>query len=132
VGSGQFGSLTDVLPGCPADNKEVCTLKHAHNDLLDAAATTGWPGLAAFLSLLLVPGYLFWRVMRQTCGRDDIAPYLGKAGFGAVVASLICGFSQVTMAHQANIAFYSCLMGLLLGLAAVRMQAFSEGKPQQQ
>ncbi|WP_188705138.1 O-antigen ligase family protein [Silvimonas iriomotensis] len=131
VGSGQFGSLTDALPGCPADEKEICTLKHAHNDLLDAAATTGLPGLAAFLSLLLVPGFIFWRAWMRTCGRDEIAPYLGKAGFGAVVASLICGFSQVTMAHQANIAFYASLIGLMLGLLAVRMRAFTQNTQDQ-
>ncbi|MBB5192028.1 O-antigen ligase [Silvimonas terrae] len=131
VGSGEFGRLTDALPGCPGDQKEICTLKHAHNDLLDAAATTGLPGLAAFLSLLLVPGFIFFGVLRTTCGRDAMAPYLGKAGMGAVVATLICGFSQVTMAHQANIAFYASLMGLLLGLAAVRMHTLAQGTPEQ-
>lgn len=128
IGAGQFGTLTNAVPGCPNDQKEICTLKHAHNDLLDAAATTGLPGLAAFLSLLLVPGFIFWRILCKTCGRDGLAPYLGKAGLGAVLASLICGFSQVTMAHQANIAFYGSLMGLLLGLAAVRMHAIEQTK----
>jgi O-antigen ligase len=42
---------------------------------------------------------------------------LGGAGLGVVMASLISGLTQVTMAHQANVVFYAGLIGLLLGMA---------------
>lgn len=101
------------------ERQVVCVLEHAHNDIVEAAATTGVPGLLTMLGLFLVPGFLFSRALKICRARhDDRGISLAAAGLGVVMASLISGLTQVTLAHQANIVFYAGLIGLLLGLAA--------------
>ncbi|MGO4327260.1 O-antigen ligase family protein [Cupriavidus sp. 2TAF22] len=122
VGIGQFARIPKGSAFCKAHNaSDVCILEHAHNDVLEAAATTGMPGLLALLGLFLVPGFLFWRLLRICCrNANTLGVSLSASGIGVVLASLISGLTQVTMAHQANIVFYAGVIGLLLGLAAVQ------------
>lgn len=121
VGIGQFARITQSSAFCRENDSPACVLEHAHNDVLEAAATTGVPGVLALLGLFLVPGAMFWRMLRQ-CSRNAnaLGLSLSGAGLGVVMASLISGLTQVTMAHQANIVFYAGVIGLLLGLAAVQ------------
>ncbi|WP_420992839.1 O-antigen ligase family protein [Cupriavidus sp. 30B13] len=122
VGIGQFARIPRASAFCQQHGgSDVCILQHAHNDVLEAAATTGMPGLLALLGLFLVPGVLFWRLLRACCRSGNrIGVCLSAGGLGVVLASLICGLTQVTMAHQANIVFYASVIGLLLGLAAMQ------------
>ncbi|WP_020201019.1 O-antigen ligase [Cupriavidus sp. WS] len=122
VGIGQFARIPRASAFCQQHSEsDVCILQHAHNDVLEAAATTGMPGLLALLGLFLVPGVLFWQLLRACCRSDNrIGVCLSAGGLGVVLASLICGLTQVTMAHQANIVFYASIVGLLLGLAALQ------------
>ncbi|WP_454720479.1 MULTISPECIES: O-antigen ligase family protein [Cupriavidus] len=122
VGIGQFARIPKSSAFCKGhDTSDVCILQHAHNDVLEAAATTGMPGLLALLGLFLVPGFLFWRLLRACCrNADTLGVSLSASGMAVVLASLICGLTQVTMAHQANIVFYASIVGLLLGLAALQ------------
>ena len=55
--------------------------------------------------------------MSRATGNAD-GYHLAGAGLGVVMTSLICGLTQVTTAHQANVVFYAGLIGLLLGLAS--------------
>jgi O-antigen ligase len=123
TGVGQFHTAVKTSRYCvnPADHPEVCRLGHAHDDMLEAAATMGLPGLIAVLAIFLVPGWLFAkfrRICRQAGNR--LGERLAISGMAVVVASLISGLTQVTMAHQANAVFYAGITGLLLGLTVVQ------------
>lgn len=124
-GAGQFARILHAEPYCEKRAKSLaCSLEHAHNDVVEAASTTGIPGLLAMLGLFLVPAVLFWRALRVCrAGGNDQGMSLAVAGMGAVLSSLICGLTQVTMAHQANVVFYAGLIGLLLGLAGLEARA---------
>jgi len=126
VGVGQFARILKDSDYCKAqalksesdDKQVVCVLEHAHNDIVEAASTTGVPGLLALLGLFLVPAALFWQALRKCRSVENYRGVsLACAGLGVVMASLISGMTQVTLAHQANIVFYAGLTGLLLGLA---------------
>ncbi|SFB78340.1 O-antigen ligase [Cupriavidus sp. OV038] len=119
AGVGQFARVLRADPYCEQRRESAaCGLEHAHNDLVEAAATTGIPGVLATLTLFLVPAGLFWRALR-TCHADNnyAGVSLGGAGLAVVMASLISGLTQVTTAHQANVVFYAGAIGMLLGLA---------------
>ncbi|MGT2458647.1 O-antigen ligase family protein [Cupriavidus basilensis] len=122
VGVGQFARIPQSSSYCrEVVDSTVCVLEHAHNDVLEATATMGFPGTLAVLGLFLVPGAMFLRLLRQCCrNANALGVSLSSAGLGVVMASLIGGLTQVTMAHQANIVFYAGVIGLLLGLAAVQ------------
>lgn len=125
IGVGQFARILQATPYCEqrSDTAQggqsiVCVLEHAHNDIVEAAATTGLPGLFSLLGLFLVPAALFLRALRKSRATGDVQViHLAGAGLGVVMASMISGLTQVTTAHQANIVFYAGLIGLLLGLA---------------
>lgn len=118
AGVGQFARILHESEFCQQTNSVACILEHAHNDMVEAVSTVGIPGLLALLGLFLVPAELFRRalVASRANGSEEGASLAG-AGLGVVMASLICGLSQVTMAHQANIVFFAGVMGVLLGLA---------------
>jgi len=118
VGVGQFARILHASEFCQSTKSLACVLEHAHNDIVEAASTAGVPGLITLLGLFLVPATLFARAKRAS--RTSWNPQgvsLGGAGLGVVMASLICGLTQVTTAHQANVVFYAGLIGMLLGLA---------------
>lgn len=120
VGIGQFARILHESSFCQQVDSLACVLEHAHNDMVEAASTVGIPGLLALLGLFLVPAELFRRslVASRQSGRTQ-GVSLSGAGLGVVMASLICGLTQVTMAHQANVVFYAGVTGVLLGLSAI-------------
>lgn len=121
VGVGQFARILHAAPYCQNLKTLPCDLEHAHNDILEAASTTGVPGLIVVLALFLVPAGLFWHTLRACRARGDaVGVSLSGGGIGMTAATIICGLTQVTMAHQANMVFYSGTIGLLLALAATR------------
>ncbi|WP_255581505.1 O-antigen ligase [Cupriavidus sp. AU9028] len=120
VGLGRFGTVTGNLDGCAERERkryEFC-LAHAHNDAMEALATTGVPGLLAMLSIFAVPGWLFAGALRRR-RQEGVDWTVPAAGLAFTAASVISGLTQVTMAHQANIVFYAGATGLLLGLTAL-------------
>lgn len=120
VGVGQFARILHAAPYCAHVTTQPCDLEHAHNDMLEAASTTGVPGLIVVMALFLVPAGLFWRILRVCRARGDaVGVSLSGGGIGMTAATIICGLTQVTMAHQANMVFYSGTIGLLLALAAL-------------
>ncbi|WP_459570268.1 O-antigen ligase family protein [Cupriavidus sp. 8B] len=121
VGVGQFARILHASDFCKSTKSAACNLEHAHNDVVEAAATTGLPGMLALLGIFLIPAVLFLRTLRACRSNDNaLGVSLSGAGLGVVMASLISGLTQVTMAHQANIVFYAGIIGLLLGLAGVQ------------
>jgi O-antigen ligase len=125
VGVGQFARILHAAPYCEHRSESVgCVLEHAHNDMVEAASTTGIPGLLTMLGLFLVPALLLWRTLRACrANRNDSGVSLAGAGLGVVMASMISGLTQVTMAHQANVVFYAGLIGLILGMAGRESRA---------
>ncbi|WP_343655971.1 O-antigen ligase family protein [Cupriavidus sp.] len=119
IGAGQFALILKEAPYCANRSESmVCVLEHAHNDVVEAASTTGVPGLLTLLGLFLVPAALFWRMIRTCRATGNVrGESVGAAGLAVIMASLLSGLTQVTLAHQANIVFYAGLVGLLLGLA---------------
>lgn len=119
AGVGQFARILRAAPFCQETHSLPCALEHGHNDAVEASATMGIPGLLTMFALFLVPGFLFWRALRicRALGNDR-GVSLGAAGLAVVMASLISGLTQVTMAHQANVVFYAGVVGMLLGLTA--------------
>jgi len=130
IGVGQFARILKAAPYC--ENRTgsiVCILEHAHNDIVEAASTTGVPGLLTLLGLFLVPAGLFWRTLRICRATGNVrGQHLGAGGLAIAMASLLSGLTQVTMAHQANVVFYAGVIGMLLGLAA--REAFAAEHPQ--
>ncbi|KAI3592307.1 Lipid A core - O-antigen ligase [Cupriavidus sp. U2] len=125
AGVGQFARVLKSAPYCEQRTESgVCMLEHAHNDFVEAAATTGVPGVLGLLGLFMVPAALFWRSLRacRAIGNER-GQSLGAAGLAVVMASLLSGLTQVTLAHQANIVFYAGVIGLLLGLAVCEARA---------
>ncbi len=121
VGVGQFARILHASDFCKSTKSAVCNLEHAHNDVMETAATTGLPGMLAPLGIFLIPAVLFLRTLRACCSNNNaLGVSLSGAGLGVVMTSLISGLTQVTMAHQANIVFYAGIIGLLLGLAGVQ------------
>ncbi|HBD37439.1 MULTISPECIES: O-antigen ligase family protein [Cupriavidus] len=125
VGVGQFARILHAAPYCEHRTESVaCVLEHAHNDIVEAASTTGIPGLLTMLGLFLVPALLLWRTLRACrANKNGSGISLAGAGLGVVMASLISGLTQVTTAHQANVVFYAGLIGLLLGMAGCESRA---------
>ena len=118
AGVGQFARILHASPFCEQTSSLACVLEHGHNDVVEASATMGVPGLLTMFGLFLVPAGLFWRALRICRAQsNDRGVSLGAAGLGVVMASLISGLTQVTMAHQANVVFYAGVIGMLLGLA---------------
>lgn len=118
AGVGQFARILHASPFCQQTQSQACEMEHAHNDVVEAASTMGILGLLAWVGIFLVPAVLFARAM-HAC-RANICPKgvsLGGGGLGVVLAALVCGLTQVTTAHQANVVFYAGLIGMLLGLA---------------
>lgn len=121
VGVGQFARILHASDFCAGSRSVACNLEHAHNDVLEAAATTGLPGMLALLGIFLIPAGIFVRTLRLCRNNGNaLGVSLSGAGLGVVMASMISGLTQVTMAHQANIVFYAGIIGLLLGLVGVQ------------
>jgi len=117
VGVGQFARILHASEFCQNTQSMACVLEHAHNDIVEAASTTGIPGLLTFLGIFLIPAELFRRALiASRKSRNEQGVSLGAAGLAVVMSSLICGLTQVTTAHQANVVFYAGVVGLLLGL----------------
>jgi O-antigen ligase len=130
VGVGQFARILHASDFCAGTKSMACDLEHAHNDVLEAAATTGLPGMLALLGIFLIPAGIFLRTLRLCrCNGNALGVSLSGAGLGVVMASMISGLTQVTMAHQANVVFYAGIVGLLLGLAGVQAKRTCETAP---
>ncbi|MDF3034798.1 MAG: O-antigen ligase family protein [Paucimonas sp.] len=86
--------------------------RHAHNDLLEALATTGMPGGLALFFLYAAPLVFFWRRTRLDGTRQPFA----VAGLIVVLSYAICGLTQAMWAHHVGAAFYAVMVSGLAGL----------------
>ncbi|MDP3541064.1 MAG: O-antigen ligase family protein [Elusimicrobiota bacterium] len=79
---------------------------HAHNDLLQALATTGLPGLAAYIWLLLAA----WRRLKNALRDETLRAGAAAAGAGLVAAFVVAKFNPVPLDA---LALAAALLGLL-------------------
>lgn len=86
---------------------------HAHNDLLDAWAKRGLPGLATLLALYLVPLWLFARGLH---GGSRERRALAMVGVLLPVAFLGFGLTYSFLAYPAGGLVYGLLLAILWGL----------------
>ncbi len=86
---------------------------HAHNDLLDAWAKRGLPGLATLLALYLVPLWLFLGGIRSAASERRA---LAMAGVLLPVAFLGFGLTYSFLAYPAGGLVYGLLLAILWGL----------------
>lgn len=85
VGMGLFGDIADTL--YPFFINGAGSVPHAHNLFLQVGIDLGIPGLISWLSVIIIIGYLCWRLYRSTLEKRWLA------GFGA---GILC--SQIGMA----------------------------------
>lgn len=82
-----------------------------HNDILSKAAGMGLPGLAAILSVYLIPLALFWRATKSSSRQAKRAGVMGVAFVsGFFIFGLTVEFLNLTLAT----AFYSFTVATLL------------------
>jgi len=85
---------------------------HAHNIFLQIALDVGLPGLIAYLALILLAGFIGWRVARRN-------PILRPAALGllaGLVALHVFGLADaLALGSKPGIVFWS-MMGLLTGM----------------
>lgn len=83
---------------------------HAHNDLLDAWAKRGLPGLMALVVLYVTPIMIFGRRLRDAnLARRSLA----VAGLMLPVAFIDFGMTYSFMAYPIGVAVYSCWLAVL-------------------
>ncbi|SDM13162.1 Glycosyltransferase involved in cell wall bisynthesis [Oryzisolibacter propanilivorax] len=127
LGVGQQ-AFTERMPAAVAAARlpsHALLLNHAHNEWLDMFAKRGLLGCLCLLAFFAVPGYGFWRLLRQAdrqiraAGADAAAWAQSRlaavCGLVTVLGFLGFGLTQVMFAHNnANILY---LLGVTLWLA---------------
>jgi O-antigen ligase len=110
VGLGQFGlAIRGLYPPFVLPASEH--IPHAHNLLLDHAATIGLPGLVATLWLIAVSGYHSWNAGRDP---EPRIRWLGRGAGMAIVAFLIFGLADaIAVGARGSVVWW-----FVLGVAA--------------
>jgi O-antigen ligase len=85
---------------------------HAHNQLLDALATGGIPGMLAMLLLFGYPVLIFQHRLR--CGTSQTSR-LSFAGLLAIGAYIFCGLVDATLHFEEQIVIYLFVIAVLFG-----------------
>lgn len=83
---------------------------HAHNDVMDAWAKRGFPGLFALLALYLMPLWLFFRGLHDA---DPSRRALAVAGVILPVAFIDFGLTYSFMAYPAGVVVYTSWLVVL-------------------
>lgn len=85
---------------------------HAHNQLLDALATCGIPGLVATLFLFGYPLLIFQRRLREGSSKTSRLSFAGLLVIGAYI---FCGLVDVTLHFEEQIIVYMFAIAVLFG-----------------
>ncbi len=122
VGPEGFSQALQPLAAQHAITPAAAALTHAHNDVLNAMATLGVPGLVAILALYFVPMWFFVRHLRVDDLQTQVAATLGvavSAGF------LVFGMTETMLINTLTNAFYSLALAVCFALVAQRRQALA-------
>lgn len=97
----------------------VLNYYHAHNEIFQALATEGIPGVLALLLLYGAPLVFFMRALRKT---GENQPY-ALAGLLLVLSYISFGLTQVLSSHHVGTAFYSLTVSVLAGICILTQRA---------
>ncbi len=99
-------------------------LDHAHNMMLEVMLQTGWPGLIAWLALLVTAA---WRTLRAVLRETDASRRWAIAAVsGALVMLVVYGQFSAFFALAPIFLFWN-LLGLLAALTAPRTDSAADG-----
>lgn len=100
----------------------AATQPHMHSDLLFHMATLGLLGLAAILSLYLVPAYYFFKEIRHSdCETRTIA----GMGFTLALGFFVFGLSDTMFYWRVSYVFYTVLLAILFAAMVRRKEALA-------
>lgn len=91
---------------------------HAHNELIDAAAKRGLPGLAVTLALYLYPLFIFWRKL----GRNDGGRPYAMAGVLTITCYMVFGLTQAFFTHNNGAMTLAYMISILWALSQPPLQ----------
>lgn len=108
---------SSVAEGTLPDLYLKCCTGHAHNDLLNSAATSGIPGILAWAFLIFIPLTVF---ARNLFSRHRPTAHLATAGTMVCVSYFFFGLTEATFNRTLFLTFY------LLAVASIASAMFTE------
>jgi len=120
IGPGAFKTKTREMAKTGNWHPNIKQFSHAHNQYLNSLASLGGLGLTAWMLLLLVPGWVFFKRVRNAHG-DTID--FALAGLMFVIAYAIFGLGSVSLELKNQMAFYGFTIAALFG--AIRQRELS-------
>ncbi|MEC7727545.1 MAG: O-antigen ligase family protein [Pseudomonadota bacterium] len=114
TGAGLGGLTRHIEDGVAAGNLPTtflaCCTGHAHNDLLNVAATSGMLGILSWALLLFIPLTIFARHLFAT---HAPTAHLAAAGFMVCIGYLAFGFTEATFNRSLFLTFYLLLVSTI-------------------
>ena len=121
TGAGLGGYTRQIESEVASGNLPVhfldCCTGHAHNDLLNNAATSGIPGIISWAMLIFVPMIIF---AKNLTSRHTQTAHLAAAGCMLPVGYLFFGLTEATFNRSLFLTFY------LLAVAGIASALFTE------
>ncbi len=114
-GWGEEGYQTGMA-ALAAQNIDVSSFSHAHNDVLSMAVKKGLVGLLALLMLYAIPLVYFFKQYSQN-QQDAKIQTIAFAGMMAVLSFVLAGLTQTIFAHNSGRLYY-CMVVTILWIAA--------------
>ncbi|MFP5406287.1 MAG: O-antigen ligase family protein [Gammaproteobacteria bacterium] len=122
VGSEGFAGALQALATQHVVTPTAAALTHAHNDILNALATLGAPGLLAILALYLVP---FWYFLAQLHVNDRETRVAATLGVTTSAGFFTFGMTETMFINTPTNAFYSLVVSVCFALVVLRRQALA-------
>lgn len=111
IGQGRFPAAIRNLAEQHVITAEAATQPHSHSDILYKMATLGAAGGLALLSVYFVPGFYFFRKMRDP---DREIRTIGSMGLALCLGFFVFGLSDTMFLWPSSNTFYSLVLAGLL------------------
>lgn len=119
VGLGGYSSSIEDLADSQPEHADLrsCSTGHAHNDLLNNAATSGIPGILSWGFLIFVPMVIF---AKNIFSSHQPSAHIAVAGTMVSAGYLVFGLTEATFNRSLFLTFY------LLAIAGLASALFAE------
>ncbi|HEX7026021.1 MAG TPA: O-antigen ligase family protein [Gammaproteobacteria bacterium] len=107
------GRFTDAVAQEFPDKKWLQQFEYPHNQYFAALGSRGFPGLILLLLLLALPGFVFWKGLRD---EDETRRHIAFAGLMLITIFAISGLTYDHLEKRLQIAFFTVNLALLLGM----------------